>query len=119
MSNRLSMSIASFVSAVLLVAAFGTDAVADSRTCRDLQADITAIKQAIGIVNGKVDQSNQSSAALLLALETLDAKADQSRIVTPAEGVRLGADYLVIGRPITGAADPRATLAAIRAELPA
>jgi len=48
-----------------------------------------------------------------------DAKADQARIVTPAEGVRLGADYLVIGRPITGAADPRATLAAIRAELPA
>lgn len=35
---------------------------------------------------------------------------DQSRTVTPAEAVRLGADYLVIGRPITRADDPVATL---------
>jgi len=48
-----------------------------------------------------------------------DAKADQSRIVTPAEGVRLGADYLVIGRSITGAHDPRAALEAIQGELKA
>ncbi len=31
---------------------------------------------------------------------------DQRRYMTPAEAVRAGADYLVIGRPITGAADP-------------
>lgn len=31
---------------------------------------------------------------------------DQKRVVTPAEAVALGADYLVIGRAITGAADP-------------
>ena len=41
-------------------------------------------------------------------------KADQARIVTPEEGVRLGADYLVIGRPITQSHDPRGTLASIR-----
>ncbi|RJX22663.1 MAG: orotidine-5'-phosphate decarboxylase [Desulforudis sp.] len=35
------------------------------------------------------------------------AKDDQKRIATPREAVRLGADYLVIGRPITGASDPR------------
>ncbi len=34
------------------------------------------------------------------------AKEDQKRVVTPADAVRRGADYLVIGRPITGAADP-------------
>ncbi|CCQ72599.1 orotidine-5'-phosphate decarboxylase [Magnetospira sp. QH-2] len=34
------------------------------------------------------------------------ATGDQKRIVTPAEAVRLGSDYLVIGRPITGADDP-------------
>lgn len=31
---------------------------------------------------------------------------DQSRVVTPPEALRLGASYLVIGRPITKAADP-------------
>ena len=46
-----------------------------------------------------------------------DAKGDQSRVVTPVEAVRLGADYLVIGRPITQAADPAATLESIRASL--
>ena len=34
------------------------------------------------------------------------AAGDQKRIVTPADAIALGADYLVIGRPITTAADP-------------
>jgi orotidine-5'-phosphate decarboxylase len=42
---------------------------------------------------------------------------DQSRTVTPVEAVRLGADYLVIGRPITGSRDPVATLESIRKSL--
>ena len=42
-----------------------------------------------------------------------DAKGDQSRVVTPLEAVRRGADYLVIGRPVTQAKDPAAMLAAI------
>jgi orotidine-5'-phosphate decarboxylase len=46
-----------------------------------------------------------------------DSKNDQARIVTPPEAVRLGANYLVIGRPITQSADPAATLAAIRESL--
>jgi orotidine-5'-phosphate decarboxylase len=40
---------------------------------------------------------------------------DQTRIATPEAAIRAGADYLVIGRPITQAPDPRAALAAIRA----
>ena len=46
-----------------------------------------------------------------------DPKDDQARTVTPAEAVRLGAHYLVIGRSITKAADPAATLAAILASI--
>jgi len=37
---------------------------------------------------------------------TWAATGDQKRVVTPAEAVARGADYLVIGRPITGADDP-------------
>lgn len=46
-----------------------------------------------------------------------DARGDQARVATPAEAVRLGADYLVIGRPITQAKDPAAVLESIRASL--
>lgn len=35
-----------------------------------------------------------------------DSKDDQARTVTPPEAVRLGATHLVVGRPITRAADP-------------
>ncbi len=46
------------------------------------------------------------------------ARGDQKRVMTPAEAVSRGAHYLVIGRPITGAPDPAAALAAIADEIP-
>jgi orotidine-5'-phosphate decarboxylase len=46
-----------------------------------------------------------------------DAKGDQSRVVTPADAIKLGADYLVIGRSITQSKDPVATLRKINNEL--
>lgn len=45
------------------------------------------------------------------------AKGDQTRITTPADAVRLGSDYLVIGRPITAAENPMSALEAIENEL--
>jgi orotidine-5'-phosphate decarboxylase len=45
------------------------------------------------------------------------ARDDQARVITPAAALANGADYLVIGRPITQAADPLAALAAINASL--
>jgi orotidine-5'-phosphate decarboxylase len=45
------------------------------------------------------------------------ASDDQSRTMTPAAALQAGADYLVIGRPITRAPDPLAALSAIQAEI--
>jgi orotidine-5'-phosphate decarboxylase len=42
---------------------------------------------------------------------------DQKRVMTPANALRAGADHLVIGRPITRAADPRAAADAILEEM--
>ncbi|MFH5923363.1 orotidine-5'-phosphate decarboxylase [Roseomonas xinghualingensis] len=47
------------------------------------------------------------------------ARGDQTRVATPAETAAAGADWLVIGRPITTAADPASAAAAIAAELAA
>ena len=45
------------------------------------------------------------------------AAGDQKRIVTPAAAIRAGADHLVVGRPITGASDPRGAAQAILDEI--
>jgi orotidine-5'-phosphate decarboxylase len=42
---------------------------------------------------------------------------DQKRIMTPAAAIKAGSDYLVVGRPITGAADPKAAADAIVQEV--
>ncbi len=42
---------------------------------------------------------------------------DQRRILTPADAIAAGSDYLVIGRPITKAADPLAALGQIEQEI--
>lgn len=46
-----------------------------------------------------------------------DAKGDQTRVMTPAAALNAGADKLVVGRPITAAADPLAAARAILAEI--
>lgn len=45
------------------------------------------------------------------------AKGDQKRVATPLDAIRDGADYLVIGRQVTRAADPRALCEEILAEI--
>jgi len=47
------------------------------------------------------------------------ARGDQKRVTTPAQAIAAGADYLVVGRPITGASDPKAVAQAIVDEISA
>ena len=47
------------------------------------------------------------------------AAGDQARTATPAEAVAAGADWIVLGRPLTGAANPAAAATSIAMELPA
>jgi orotidine-5'-phosphate decarboxylase len=42
---------------------------------------------------------------------------DQKRVMTPSGAIKAGADYIVVGRPIRDAADPRAAAAAIQKEI--
>lgn len=45
------------------------------------------------------------------------AAGDQKRVLAPADAILAGASHLVVGRPITGAPDPRAAAEAILAEI--
>jgi orotidine-5'-phosphate decarboxylase len=45
------------------------------------------------------------------------ASGDQKRIMTPSRAIAAGADYLVVGRPIVEAADPKAAADSIQAEI--
>jgi orotidine-5'-phosphate decarboxylase len=45
------------------------------------------------------------------------SSGDQKRIMTPGRAIAAGADYLVVGRPVVEAADPRAAAESIQAEI--
>jgi orotidine-5'-phosphate decarboxylase len=88
---------------------------------------LAALAQACGL-DGVVCSARESAAmrarfGLDFALVTPGIRPpgspgdDQARVVTPAQAIANGADYLVIGRPITAAPDPLAALAAIGASL--
>ena len=46
-----------------------------------------------------------------------DPAHDQSRVATPSAAAAAGATYIVVGRAVTGAADPREAMSRVRAEL--
>lgn len=50
-------------------------------------------------------------------IRPIDNDDDQKRVVTPTQAFTNGADYIVIGRPIRDAADPRAAASAIQQEI--
>jgi len=71
-------------------------------------SEVVAIKSALGASFQTVTPGIRPAGAAL---------NDQSRIMTPGEALRQGTDYMVIGRPITAAAEPREALESIIEEL--
>ena len=71
--------------------------------------------QEVPIIRGAVDSlaTNFVTVTPGVRLGVLNSNDDQRRTMTPAEAVRNGSDYLVIGRPITQAASPNDTLTSI------
>jgi orotidine-5'-phosphate decarboxylase len=69
--------------------------------------EVRALRQALG------------GACLIVSpgIRPEEASDDQRRVVTPRQAFESGADYIVVGRPIRAAADPRAAAAAIQATI--
>jgi orotidine-5'-phosphate decarboxylase len=96
----------SVADAALRLARLAMDAGADGVVCS--AHEVAMLRQALG------------PAALLVVPGIRPAGAvddDQARTMTPREAGAAGADWLVVGRPITAATDPAAAAAAIAAEI--
>jgi orotidine-5'-phosphate decarboxylase len=91
---------------VAYLAAEAKKAGLDGVVCSPLE--IVPLREALG----------PSFRLLTPGLRFADGEAgDQKRVATPYDAARAGSDYLVIGRPITGAADPRAAAARALADI--
>src|SRR5580692_8057565 len=96
-------------------------------TIADLVAARAAQAKALG-VDGLVCSPEEAAALRTLVGDEMSlvtpgvrpagsASGDQKRIMTPSRAIAAGADYLVVGRPIMEAADPKAAADAIQAEI--
>jgi orotidine-5'-phosphate decarboxylase len=81
--------------------------------------EISALRQACGPDFLIVTPGIRPASAAHHPVQGFAATNDQARIATPASAIAAGADYLVVGRPITGAPDPAAAADAIVAEMDA
>ncbi len=96
---------------------------------RDLVARRAAQAEAIGIAGVVASPGEAAMLRKACAREFLvvtpgvrlpgDDPADQKRVATPTQAIVDGADYLVVGRPVTRAVNPRAVVDAIVAEIAA
>ncbi len=91
---------------VVRLAKLAVSAGADGIVCSPLE--VAAVRAALGPGPKLVVPGIRPAGA---------AVGDQARVMTPAEAVAAGADWIVVGRPITGAADPGAAASAIAADI--
>ncbi len=91
---------------VLRLGRLATEAGADGLVCSP--REVAMLRQALGPDVKLVVPGIRPAGA---------ASDDQVRTMTPAEAVAAGADWIVVGRPVTAAADPGAAAAAIAASI--
>ena len=91
---------------VLRLAQLADDSGMDGIVCSPLEAQL--VRPAVSDGFRLVTPGVRPASAL---------RDDQKRVMTPADAIRNGADFLVIGRPITGAADPLQALRDIQSEI--
>jgi orotidine-5'-phosphate decarboxylase len=91
---------------VLRLGRLAVEAGADGLVCSPLE--VALLRQALGASVRLVVPGIRPAGS---------AAGDQARTMTPAEAVAAGADWIVVGRPITGAPDPAAAAARIAAEI--
>ncbi|MHB1302539.1 MAG: orotidine-5'-phosphate decarboxylase [Acidiphilium sp.] len=94
------------VAQVLRLARLALAAGADGLVCS--AAEIATLRDALGEAPVLVVPGIRPEGA---------AQGDQARVATPEAAIAAGADYIVVGRPITEAADPAAAAAAIAAAI--
>jgi len=92
---------------VLRLARLALSAGADALVCSPLE--VAMLRDALGIGVKLIVPGIRPAGA---------AAGDQARTMTPAEAIAAGASWIVVGRPITGAADPAAAAAAIASSFP-
>lgn len=92
--------------AVLRLAVMAVDAGARALVCSP--QEVAAVRAAVGAQVTLVTPGVRPAGT---------AAGDQARVATPEQAMADGADLLVVGRPITGAPDPREAAAAIAASL--
>ncbi len=91
---------------VLRLARLALSAGADGLVCSP--QEVAMLRQALG----------EGPALVVPGIRPENAdRGDQARTMTPREAVAAGADWIVVGRPITASADPTAAAAAIAAEI--
>ena len=118
----LAVTVLTSLDAAALAGAWGRDAVDPAAEVVRL-AQVTAAAGAHGVVCSGHEVAAVRAAAPALAplVPGLrmpgDAADDQARVMTPADAARAGARYLVLGRAVTAAADPRVALHRVRASL--
>lgn len=116
---------------VTVLTSTAPEELAETGVCKPLEAQVVALAQlaASSGLDGVVCSAREARALRRVCGEEFAlvtpgirpaaaAADDQRRIVTPEEALGLGANYLVIGRPITAAENPRAALEAITRNLP-
>jgi len=103
---------------VLLLASLVKEAALDGVVCSPKEVGL--IRQTIDSPFLTVTPGVRPEATQATKVSSAGGQADdQRRVMTPADAIAAGSDYLVIGRPITQAADPQQALQAIASEVQA